>query len=78
MKVRIINRGRENNAMCFKLQEINGSAIYTMSYCHRTESPLWKARGIQIYYGNVEFPDGNVRKGFLRIDYYNRMIVLDI
>lgn len=76
MRVRIINRGREGNAMCFIVQEINGSAIYTISYCHRTESPFWRARGIQIYYGNVEFPDESVRKGFLRVDYNNRISLL--
>lgn len=61
-----IEKQRGNgDTMEFIVRSYNNK-IYSITNCHRTESPLWSSHNVKCYIGNIS--DGiNVKSGVLQI-----------
>ena len=65
MKVYIDKQRRNGDTMEFMVRDYNGK-VYSITNCHRTESPFWRSHNVKCYFGNIA--DGiNVKSGVLRI-----------
>ena len=67
MKVYIEKLRRNDDTIDFIVRDYNDKA-YSITNCHRTESPFWRSHKIKCYFGNIS--DGiNVKIGVLRISF---------